>query len=148
MTGSMNAEQRAFGNNQRTGSPMWTTWLAFRKKVCQSIIFGAFLFIFTREQVYIDWLHAADLGVSQLFLGSLYTLVLETIGGDKHRACKTLWIKIQNFYKVNKYQSRLKIFPAEHAQGQKNPKLRSKAGVCRDLVPFGVEIAAAHFGAL
>ena len=101
---------------------------------------------FTCEQVYIDWLHTADLGVSQLFLGSLFTLVLETIGGDKHRACKTLWTKIQNFYKVNNCQSRLIIFKLSMLKGKNNPKLRSKAGECRDLVPFGVEIAAEHLG--
>jgi len=30
--------------------------------------------------------------------------------------------------------------------GKNNPKLRSKAGECRELVPFGAEISAAHLG--
>ena len=101
---------------------------------------------FTCEQVYIDWLHTADLGVSQLFLGSLFTLVLETLGGDKNKACRTLWTKMQKFYKVNNCQSRLNIFKLSMLKGKNNPKLRSKAGECRELVPFGVEISAAHLG--
>ena len=77
-------------HNQRTGeNPMWTTCLAFGKKVNQSINqsinhFWGIIF-FTCQQVYIDWLHTADIGVSQLFLGNLVVVMLETMGGQNQK---------------------------------------------------------------
>lgn len=91
--------------------------------------------------VCIDWLHTCDLGVSPLFLGSLFTLVLERIGGDKQEALQVLWQKMKAFYKETSCESRLNTLKLSMLKGKNCPKLRAKAGECRALVPFGQQMA-------
>jgi len=43
------------------------------------------------------------------------------MGGDKHTACKTLWTKIQNFYKVNNCQSQSRCLLQGDTVDGRNP---------------------------
>jgi hypothetical protein len=90
-----------------------------------------------------DWLHTADLGVTQDFLGNLFKLVLPKLPGRSIRArCSSLFVEIQEFYKRNDTQSRLdNLTPTMICGDKKPPKLRSKAAEARSLVPFAVELS-------
>ena len=53
----------------------------------------------------VDWLHCVDLGIAQIFLGSLFDLCLSTQEGDEFRKCNWLWGLMQSHSKNNR-QSR------------------------------------------
>ena len=94
----------------------------------------------------VDWLHCVDLGIAQIFLGSLFDLCLSTQEGDEFRKCNWLWGLMQSHYKRQQTESRLQQLRPSMLKGKNHPKLRSKAGECRGLVPFGLEVAEGVLG--
>lgn len=92
----------------------------------------------------VDWLHTFDLGVTQDFLASLFLAVLPYCSGSSLvERCKDLHLRMQAYYKRSGCGSRLdELKPSMlQKQGSPWPKLRSKAGECRDLVPFALEVS-------
>ena len=86
----------------------------------------------------IDWLHAADQGVTADFVGNLLLLLSTKYAGNnvKDRVA-ILWGKIQEFYKAFDVQDRLQnLVDTMLKQPKKAPKLRASAAQCRALVPF------------
>lgn len=106
-----------------------------------SIIFGCPGF--ELKYILIDWLHAVDLGVGQTVIGNLFNEVCELLpGSTRKERVDALWLKIKAWYKIHKPSSRLDNLTVEMIkQPGKKPKLRSKAGECRYLIPFAAELA-------
>jgi hypothetical protein len=91
----------------------------------------------------IDWLHAVDLGVSQLALGNTFNEIIELFPGRARSDRVTSFFQeMKAWYKEARPPSQLQTLTPEMVKlpGQP-PKLRSKAGECRYLVPFGALIA-------
>lgn len=92
------------------------------------------------EHVVLDWLHIVDLGISQDLMGNFFhKLVLDggLPGSNKKQRLQVLWTKLREFYKENKSPSRLGELTLEmFERARKAPKLRSKGGESRHLVPF------------
>lgn len=91
----------------------------------------------------IDWLHCADLGVSQSILGNLFNEVADLLpGANRKDRIKELWLRIKAWYQLVKPPSQLEgLTPEMVKQPGKGPKLRSKAGECRYLIPFAAKLA-------
>ena len=96
---------------------------------------------FDVKLIAIDWLHTMDLGVAQIFLGSLFDLVMGYFDGDLTAKTNTLWKHIQAYYKRTKVENQLQNFKPTMLQGKNHPKLRSKAGETRSLIDFAVSIS-------
>ena len=97
-----------------------------------------------------DWLHAADLGVSPLFLGNLFWFAIHSrdpfyLEGDNQQTrCSFLWRWIQQFYDDNDVQDRLGSFGLRKVRAdKKGPCLGGTAACVRALIPFG-KILAEH----
>ncbi|CAE7203535.1 unnamed protein product [Symbiodinium sp. CCMP2592] len=106
---------------------------------------------FGTENCKVDFLHAADLGITIDFMGSLlYYIQAERIRGQSMlKRCAKLYEDIHSFYERNSTQDRLpKLLPtmlrADDKGKEKVPKLRAKAGEARSLVPCMVELARKH----
>ena len=87
----------------------------------------------------IDWLHCADQGIAADCLGNLMVVLRSKMPGanidERHAA---LWAKIQSWYETEGIENRLQNLTRGMIQSTgKAPKLRSNAGCCRALVPFG-----------
>ena len=98
---------------------------------------------FGTENCKVDFLHAADLGITSDFMGSfLYYLQSERIRGQSMlQRCAKLYADIHSFYERNGTQDRLpKLLPTMLRSQDKGkikvPKLRAKAGEARSLVPW------------
>ena len=51
----------------------------------------------------VDWLHAADQGVTADWLGHLFKLLITKIpGANISKRTATFWLRLQNWYKVRK----------------------------------------------
>ena len=103
------------------------------------------------EHVVLDWLHIVDLGIAQDLIGNLFhECVLGGLpGANKKERLLVLWTKLRQFYEAHKTPVRLGELTLEmFEQSGKSPKLRSKGGECRHLVPFAASLAAelAHLG--
>ena len=106
---------------------------------------------FGTENCKVDFLHAADLGITSDFIGSfLYYLQSERIRGQSMlQRCAKLCADIHSFYERNGTQDRLpKLLPTMLRSQDKGkikvPKLRAKAGEARSLVPCMIELAHKH----
>ena len=92
-----------------------------------------------------DWLHVADLGITCNFLGGLFKLLLRKMEGrNESDRCSQLFLRMQQFYKENKTESRLDnltLSMLRADQAKKGPKLRAKGAEARGLVPFAAELA-------
>ena len=98
----------------------------------------------TAHQMVIDWLHCCDLGVAQDFLGNLFLHLLPLFPGNSNDArVKELYLTIVDFYSRSNSESKLDdlTFTMIRKSASSCPKLRSKAGESRALVPFAAEIA-------
>jgi len=93
----------------------------------------------------VDWLHAADQGVTADWLGHLFKLLITKIPGNNLKTrTATFWLRLQNWYKVRKIENRLQnLVPTMIQQPKKAPKLRASGAQVRALVPFALETAAA-----
>ena len=92
----------------------------------------------------IDWLHCADLGVSQTILGNVLFEALDILwpGLTHKEQIQGLWMKMKTWYSKQDPPSRLDGLTYEMLKlPGKGPKLRSKAAECRYLLPFGVVVA-------
>ena len=90
-----------------------------------------------------DWLHCADQGVGQDFLGNLFSyLVKEKMPGStiKERAV-ALGGHVEKFYEEGNVEDRLKEFLPKTFQSEKKksrpPRLKGNAASTRALIPFG-----------
>ena len=101
----------------------------------------------TASQFYIDWLHVADLGVTQDFLGNLlYHLVATNRylkGTSQEERVKEIFLKMQQYYAQTEVPARLDNLTLLmlRKNSTSSPKLRSKAAESRGLVLFGLQIA-------
>ena len=95
----------------------------------------------------LDWLHAADLGVSADFIGSMlwYICVEKRIAGNtQNNRMDALWADLLGYYDRNKTENRLPALnkgTIKSKEGKKAPKLRCSAGMCRLMVPWAQELA-------
>ena len=92
----------------------------------------------------VDWLHAVDIGVSQSILGNVLFESLDILwpGLTKKDQILELWKKLKAWYNVNQPPARLDGLTLEMLKlPGKGPKLRSKAGESRYLLPFGLQVA-------
>ena len=91
----------------------------------------------------VDWLHAADQGVTADFLGNLLILLSTKCTGNNHQErVADLWGKIQSWYSENNIEDRLQnLVDTMLKQPKKAPKLRASAAHCRALVPFAQQEA-------
>ena len=91
----------------------------------------------------IDWLHAVDLGVSQSVIGNLFHEIAELLpGATRKDRIASLFKRIKEWYSIAKPPSRLdNLTDLMVKLPGKSPKLRSKAGECRYLVPFAAKLA-------
>ena len=87
----------------------------------------------------IDWLHTADLGVAQDFLGNCMFLICSRLDGPTHDArVQQLFADITEYYSASRVESRLNCLTSLMIRkaANKSPKLRSKAGEARDLIDW------------
>lgn len=98
---------------------------------------------FVLKYILIDWLHAVDLGVSQTVIGNLFNEVCELLPGSTRKdRVNALWLKLKGWYQQSQPPSKLDgLTPEMIKQPGKKPKLRSKAGECRYLIPFAASLA-------
>jgi hypothetical protein len=101
---------------------------------------------FTVDCVAMDWLHCVDLGVCADFLGNLFWMLLpHQDGANNKERVATLFLKIQDYYKVNNVDSRLNSLTELmiRKSSSASPKLRASAAEARALVGFAVQEARA-----
>ena len=93
----------------------------------------------------IDWLHAVDHGVAQVFLGNLIdTFVQRFPGANKKERYRALWQHMRAWYEANNVEDRIDhLVPNLVRQNNKAPLLRASAAKVRALVPYGVELTSA-----
>jgi hypothetical protein len=92
----------------------------------------------------VDWLHAVDLGVGQSIVGNVLWESLDILFPNlsKKEQVKALYLKLKAWYQTSKPPSQLDGLTVEMLKlPGKAPKLRSKAGECRYLIPFAVLVA-------
>jgi hypothetical protein len=97
----------------------------------------------TSAEVAIDWLHCCDLGVAQDFLGNCFVHLLTKINGSTQaEQVQALFDLIWASYARRKTESRLdNLTPLMlRKKAGSTPKLRSKAGESRGLVPVAREL--------
>jgi hypothetical protein len=93
----------------------------------------------------VDWLHAADQGVTADWLGHLFKLLISRLDGANLRTrTVAFWLMLQNWYKERKIDNRLQnLVPTMIQQPKKAPKLRASGAQVRALVPFALTTAEA-----
>jgi hypothetical protein len=93
----------------------------------------------------VDWLHAADQGVTADWLGHLFKLLISRLdGASVSSRTAAFWLRLQNWYKVRKIEDRLQnLVPTMIQQPKKAPKLRASGAQVRALVPFALVEAKA-----
>jgi len=91
----------------------------------------------------IDWLHAIDLGVSQTVIGNLFHEVCELLPGSTRKdRVNALWPRLKKWFAETHPPSKLDgLMPEMLKLPGKKPKLRSKAGESRYLIPFATALA-------
>ena len=101
---------------------------------------------FSVEDVSIGVLHCMDLGVTQDIIGNIFLEAITTLdwpGRSMADKVKTLWLRMQSFYKANRTNNRLQSVTLNTFRPFPNqpPKLKAKGGETRGLVGFGVMLA-------
>jgi hypothetical protein len=89
-----------------------------------------------------DWLHAADQGVTADFVGNVFHYFLDQFPGtdDKER-CNALFQDILQFYDEEDVPDRLDCLLPTFFTNRQGMKLRCSAAKCRRLVPFAFRLA-------
>ena len=90
-----------------------------------------------------DWLHIADQGITPVFLGGLFHLVLtdRQVGPNEQVRCGWLWGQIQDFYHRTAVVDRLHDLTVTMIKPKKGSiSLTGSAAQIRALVPYGVEL--------
>ena len=104
------------------------------------------------DTIKIDWLHVADLGVSQDWAGSFLYFIMEAKlpGSSRLDKCASLFASLQDYYRRHpSVDSRLpKLLPSmlryEDKGKRKSPKLRAKGGEMMGLIDWILEVAEEH----
>ena len=95
---------------------------------------------FTMDHLRIDWLHCADQGVTPVFMGGLFHMLLEDKGYGRNQdaRCARLWEEIQAWYEATAVQDRLHNLTVSMIKPKKGPiELTGSGAQIRSLVPFG-----------
>ena len=100
--------------------------------------------LFRSEIFRVDWLHAADPGITADWLGHVFKLLLTKLPGSTvNERTSELWSQITAFYQANAVQDRLQNLQyTVIKQPQKAAKLRASGAQVRALVPFAAEAAS------
>ena len=111
-----------------------------RQGVAPSIIFSAPCV--SVRYVKVDWLHCVDLGVSQTILGNaLWETCSHLPGTSMSTKVAQLWLRMKAWYKQTEPSSEFQqLTETMLRQPGKGPRLRGKAGECRYLVPFVLQL--------
>ena len=94
-----------------------------------------------------DWLHAADQGITADFIGNLLFYFHSQFPGQgnaperKVEQYNGLWSEIQSYYEDEDVQDRLDCLKSTFIEGRNGMKLRCSAAKCRKLVPFALRLA-------
>ena len=82
-----------------------------------------------------DWLHAADQGITADFIGNVLFQLVAKFPGNKDEQYKGLFAQIQEYYEDEKVDDRLDFLKPSFIEGRQGMKLRCSAAKCRKLVP-------------
>ena len=101
----------------------------------------------TKDCIRPDWLHCADLGVTPIFIGSVFFDAVAVPhyfeGTTQKERVKNLWRDIQQYYIDNKVTDRLAaLTPKRIKQNGQGPHLSGTAACVRALVPYTRQLAA------
>ena len=91
----------------------------------------------------LDWLHVADQGVTPVFLGGLFSLVLtdRALGPNEDARCQWLWTEMQAFYRRQRVKDQLNELKVTMIKPKKGPVEMTGSGAeIRALVPFALEL--------
>ena len=91
----------------------------------------------------LDWLHIADQGITPVFLGGVFSLVLadKEKGANEAERCKWLWSEVQAFYRRDGVEDRLYELTVNMIKPKKGPiELAGSGAQVKSLVPFGLEL--------
>ena len=89
-----------------------------------------------------DWLHAADQGVTADFIGNeLHYFVSHMPGTTEKKRYEALWHEIQEYYVQEDVQDRPDCLKPTFIENRAGMKLRCSAAKCRKLVPFALRLA-------
>ena len=94
----------------------------------------------------IDWLHVCDQGVSPVFLGGLFHLLLadHALGHNAEERCGTLWASMQEYYARRGIKDKLHSLVVTMIKPKKGSiELSGNGAQIRSLIPFGLEIVNA-----
>ena len=83
-----------------------------------------------------DWLHAADQGITTDFIGNVLFQLVAKFPGNKDEQYKGLFAQIHEYYQDENVQDRLDLLRPSFIEGRQGMKLRCSAAKCRKLVPF------------
>ena len=91
----------------------------------------------------LDWLHVADQGITPVFLGGLFHLLLSdrSLGRNEEERCRQLWTEVQEFYTRTAVVDRLFDLTVRMIKPKKGSvELAGSGAQIRALVPFGKEL--------
>ena len=97
----------------------------------------------TTESLRIDWLHVADQGITPVFLGGLFHMVLsdKAYGRSEEVRCLWSWQEVQTFYKETGVVDRLHNLVKTMVKPKKGSiELTGSGAQIRALVPFGLQL--------
>ena len=98
------------------------------------------------DSLRIDWLHVCDLGVSPVFLGGLFHLLLSDrgLGHNAEERCASLWASMQDFYSRSGTVDKLHNLVVTMIKPKKGSiELSGSGAQIRALIPFGLELVNA-----
>ena len=93
----------------------------------------------TMASLRIDWLHVADQGISAVFMGGLFHMVLSdrSVGPNEEVWCGWLWGQIRTFYDDNQTVDRLHTLTVTMVKPKKGSiELAGSGAQIRALIPF------------
>ena len=91
----------------------------------------------------LDWLHVCDQGITPVFLGGLFHLLVSdpALGQNQEQRCGFLWAAIQEFYLRTKVVDKLHNLVLTMIKPKKGSiELSGSGAQIRALVPFGLEV--------
>ena len=91
----------------------------------------------------IDWLHACDQGITAVFLGGLFHLLLSerALGANVDERCAALWASVQEYYARAHTVDKLHNLIVTMIKPKKGSiELSGSGAQIRALVPFGLEV--------
>ena len=94
----------------------------------------------------LDWLHVCDQGISPVFLGGLFHMLLadRSLGHNAEERCAALWANIQEFYGRQGTQDKLHSLVVTMIKPKKGSiELNGNGAQIRALIPFGLEVVNA-----